>query len=49
LVKGQHKRVSTNILYMKMTNDENETCMMNVDANMDDLNYYVGTSNILES
>jgi hypothetical protein len=32
-----------------MTNDDNETCMMNVDANMDDLKYYVGTSDILES
>jgi hypothetical protein len=27
----------------------NETCMMNVDANVDDLKYYVGTSYILES
>ena len=31
-----------------MTNDVNETCMMNVDANVDDLKYYVGTSYILE-
>jgi hypothetical protein len=31
-------------------NDDNETCpIMNVDANMDDLKDYVGTSNILES
>jgi hypothetical protein len=30
-------------------NDDNETCMLNVDANVDDLKYYVGTSYILES
>ena len=30
-------------------NYDNEMCMMNVDANMDDLEGYVGTSNILES
>jgi hypothetical protein len=34
---------------MEMMNDDNETCMMNVDANMDDIKYYVGTSYILES
>jgi hypothetical protein len=34
---------------MEMTNDENETSIMNVDVNMDDIKYYVGTSNILES
>jgi hypothetical protein len=27
-----------------MMNDDNETCMMNVDENVDDLKYYVGTS-----
>ena len=43
------KRVPTKTLYMEMTNDDNETCMMNVDANMDDLKAYVGTSDILES
>jgi len=43
------KRVSTNILCMEMTNDDNETCTMNVDANMDDIKYYVVTSYILES
>jgi hypothetical protein len=32
-----------------MTNDDNERCMMNVDANVDDLKDYVGTSYILES
>jgi hypothetical protein len=33
-----------------MTNDDNERCsMMNVDANGDDLKYYVGASYILES
>jgi hypothetical protein len=31
-----------------MTNDENETCMMNVDENVDDIKDYVGTSDILE-
>jgi hypothetical protein len=30
-------------------NDDNETSIMNVDANMDDLKDYVGTSDILES
>jgi hypothetical protein len=35
---------------MEMKNDDNETSIiLNVDANMDDLKYYVGTSNILES
>jgi hypothetical protein len=27
-----------------MMNDDNETCMMNIDANVDDLKDYVGTS-----
>ena len=31
-------------------NDDSEKCnMMNIDANVDDLKYYVGTSDILES
>ena len=34
---------------MAMMNDDNETCMLNVDGNVDDLKYYVGTPNILES
>jgi hypothetical protein len=34
---------------MGVMNDDNETCMMNVDANMDDLKDYLGTSGILES
>jgi hypothetical protein len=34
---------------MAMMNDENETCMMNVDENVDDLKDYVGTLDILES
>jgi len=35
---------------MEMTNDDNETSIiLNVDANMDDLKYYAGTSNILKS
>jgi hypothetical protein len=34
---------------MAMTNDDNETFIMNVDENMDDLKDYVGTSDILES
>jgi hypothetical protein len=34
---------------MTMTNDDNEMSIMNVDANMDDIKDYVGTSNILES
>jgi hypothetical protein len=32
-----------------MKNDENETSIMNVDANMDDLKDYVGKSYILKS
>ena len=32
-----------------MKNDDNETSIiLNIDANMDDLKYYVGTSNILK-
>ena len=38
------KIVPTTILYKGMTNDENETCMMNVDSNLDDLKDYAGTS-----
>jgi hypothetical protein len=34
---------------MEMTNDDNDTSMMKVDANMDDLKDYVGTLDILES
>jgi hypothetical protein len=35
---------------MAMTNDDNETSIiLNVDANMDNLKDYVGTSNILKS
>jgi hypothetical protein len=30
-----------------MMNDDNETCMMNIDANVDDLKDYVGTAYIL--
>jgi hypothetical protein len=34
---------------MKMMNDDNEkSIILNVDANMDDIKYYVGTSNILK-
>jgi hypothetical protein len=43
------KRVPTKIIHMETTNDDNETSIMNVDANMDDLKDYVGTSDILES
>ena len=43
------KIVPTMILWKGMTNDDNEKCMMNVDANVDDIKYYVGTSYILES
>ena len=32
-----------------MINDDNEICMMNADATMDDLKDYVGTFDILES
>jgi len=35
------------ILYKGMMNYDNEMCMMNVDANVDDLKDYVGTSYIL--
>jgi hypothetical protein len=34
---------------MEMMNDDNEMSIMNVDVNMDDIKYYVGTSDILES
>jgi hypothetical protein len=34
---------------MEMMNDDNEMSIMNVDANMDDLKDYVGTSDILKS
>jgi hypothetical protein len=35
---------------MEITNDDNDTSIiLNVDANMDDLKYYAGTSNILKS
>ena len=44
------KIVPTMIIYKGMENDDNERCiMMNVDENVDDLKYYVGTSYILES
>ena len=48
-VPRHFKRVLAKILYMEMTNDDNETCMMNVDANMENLKDDVGTSYILES
>ena len=38
------KIVPKTILYKGMMNDDNETCMMNIDANVDDLKDYVGTS-----
>ena len=34
---------SENILYMGMMNDDNETCMMDIDGNIYDLKYYVAT------
>jgi hypothetical protein len=34
---------------MKKMNDDNETSIMNVDANMDDIKDYVGRLDILES
>jgi hypothetical protein len=40
---------SKKILQMEMANDDNETSIMNVDANMDDLKDYVRTSDILWS
>jgi hypothetical protein len=39
----------TTILLKGMVNIDNDTCMMNIDANVDDLKDYVGTSYILES
>ena len=49
-VPWHFKRVSTKILQMEMTNDDNDMSMMNVDANiLDDIKYYVGKSDILES
>jgi hypothetical protein len=47
-VPRNYKRVPTKILQMKTTNDDNDTSIMNVDANMGDLKDYVGTSYILE-
>ena len=43
------KIVLTMILYKGMANIDNDTFMMNVDANVDDFKDYVGTSYILES
>ena len=44
------KRVLTTILKKGMVNDDNETSIiLNIDANMDDLKYYAGKSNILKS
>jgi hypothetical protein len=34
---------------MEMMNDDNEMSIMNIDVKMNDLKYYVGTSDILES
>ena len=34
---------------MEMTNDDNDTSMMNIDANMDYIKDYVGTKYIPES
>ena len=48
-VPWHFKRVPTNIIHMEMMNDDNDTSIMNVDANMDDLKYYVETLDILES
>ena len=42
-------RVMTNILYKGIINDGIETCMLNVDGNMDDVKDYVGTRVIIES
>jgi hypothetical protein len=48
-VPWNFKRVLKKILQMEMTNLENDTSMMNVDANiLDDLKDCVGTSDILE-
>ena len=33
---------------MGITNDDNEMCMMNIVANMDDLVDYLGTSDIFD-
>ena len=41
--------VMTTILSKGMTNHDNERCMLNVDANVDNFKDYVGTSYILES
>ena len=48
-VQWHLKRVPTNILQMETMNDDNETSIINVDANMEDIKDYVGTSYILES
>ena len=48
-VPSHFKRSPTNILHMETTTIDNETPIMNVVANMDDLkDYVVKTSNILE-
>jgi hypothetical protein len=36
------KIVLTTILYKGMVNDDNETCTLNVDVNVDNIKYYVG-------
>ena len=49
-VPWHFKRVPTNFLQMETPTFDNETLIMNVVTNMDDLKYYVvGTSKILES
>ena len=48
-VPCHYNRVMPNILYVGMTNDDNERCTMNIDGNMDNILDYVGTSDILES
>ena len=42
-VPWNFERVPMKILYMRTTNDENDTYMMNIDGNEDDVEDYVGT------
>ena len=37
------KRVLTKIVFMGMSNDVNEMCMISVDGKVDDVKYYVST------
>ena len=48
-VSWHYKRVMEKIIYVGMMNNENESCTMNIDGNMDDILDYVETSDMLKS